>query len=122
MPPPHLSFGVPGCFNELALFKGSLAVFAYGNNHQGVLCHIWVMEEYGVAESWTEKYRVQMDWFWDGHFIGFADNGELLIKNAFGLVSIDLESQNQNILAIEGADWVGSTTNLMESLILLDGE
>ena len=79
------------------------------------------MEEYGVAESWTRKYMVQMDWFWDGHFFGFAVNGELLIKNAFGLVSIDLESQNQSIFAIEGADWVGSTTNSMESLILLDG-
>ncbi|XP_075674475.1 F-box/kelch-repeat protein At3g23880-like [Castanea sativa] len=122
MLPPNfnLSFGTPGIFTELALFKGSLAVFIYGDN-QGVLCHLWVMEEYGVAESWTRKYMVEMDWFWDGHFFGFADNGELLIKNAFGLVSIDLESQNQNILAIEGADWVGSTTNSMESLILLNG-
>ena len=119
--PPTFLYCVPGYFTELALFKGSLAVFIYGNNHLGVLCHIWVMEEYGVAESWTRKYMVQMDWFWDGHFFGFADNGELLIKNAFGLVSIDLESQNQNIHAIEGADWVGSTTNSMESLILLDG-
>ncbi|KAL4612532.1 hypothetical protein ACB092_08G207000 [Castanea dentata] len=116
----NLVFGTPGIFTELALFKGSLAVFIYGDN-QGVLCHLWVMEEYGVAECWTRKYMVEMDWFRDGHFFGFADNGELLIKNAFGLVSIDLESQNQNILAIEGADWVGSTTNSMESLILLDG-
>ena len=73
-----------------------------------------------MAESWIRKYMVQMDWFWDGHFFGFADNGELLIKNAFGLVSIDLESQNQNILAIGDANWVAFSANSMESLVLLD--
>ena len=59
----------------------------------------------------------------NSHFYGNGrtDNGELLIKTATGLVSIDPESQNQNILAFEDADWVGCTANSMESLILLDG-
>ncbi|XP_065629068.1 F-box/kelch-repeat protein At3g06240 isoform X1 [Quercus suber] len=109
------------CCTELAVFKGSLAVFIYTDDLSDVFCHIWVMEEYGVAESWIEKYMVPM--ILNSHFYcnGCTDNGELLIKTATGLVSIDPESRNQNILAIEDADWVGCTANSMESLILLDG-
>ena len=122
LPPNHLDLDdVPVCRTELAVFKGSLAVFIYTDDHWGVFCHIWVMEEYGVAESWIKKYMVPM--ILNSHFYGNGrtDNGELLIKTATGLVSIDPESQNQNILAIEDADWVGCTANSMESLILLDG-
>ena len=106
---------------NLAVFKGSLAVFVFVQLRQGILCQIWVMEEYGVTESWTRKYMVPMIWDWVDYFFGCTDNGELLIKNDTGPVSIDPESQNQNILAIEDADWMGFTANSMESLILLDG-
>ncbi|KAK7845836.1 f-box protein [Quercus suber] len=87
----------------------------------GVLRDIWVMEEYGVAESWTRKYTVPMIRVEFVNFYGCTDNGELFIKNATRLISFDPESQKQNILAIEDADWVGFTANSMESLILLDG-
>jgi len=119
MLPPNDLDGVHVCCTELAVLKGSLAVFIYTDDHWGVLCHIWVMEEYGVAESWIRKYMVPT--ILNSHFYGCTDNGELLIKTATGLVSIDPESRNQSILAIEDADWVGCTANSMESLILLDG-
>nr|XP_023911842.1 F-box/kelch-repeat protein At3g23880-like [Quercus suber] len=120
LPPNHLD-RLPVNFAELAVFKGSLAVFVFVHGRRGILCHIWVMEEYGVSKSWTRKYMVPMIWVWEGYFFGCTDNGELLIKNATGPVSIDPESPNQNILAIEDADWMGFTANSMESLILLDG-
>ncbi|XP_030942246.1 F-box/kelch-repeat protein At3g23880-like isoform X1 [Quercus lobata] len=119
--PNHLRASVVTHFTQHALFKGSLALFTFAQSHAGVLCHIWVMEEYGVAESWTRKYSVPMIWVSVGNFYGCTDNGELLIKNATGLVSIDPESRKQNILAIEDADWVGFMANSMESLILLNG-
>ncbi|XP_030945207.1 F-box/kelch-repeat protein At3g23880-like isoform X1 [Quercus lobata] len=114
-------------FTKLAVYKGLPAKFGFahdfGNVGNGrVLCHVWVMEEYGVPESWTRKFVIPMKWVRWEHFFGCTNNGELLIKNATGLVSIDPESQNQNILAIEDANWVAFSANSMESLVLLDGD
>ena len=125
MPRNHLD-GMTNYFNKLAVYKGLLANFVFsndfGNEHNGrFLCHVWVMEEYGVPESWTRKFVIPMKWVRWEHFFGCTNNGELLIKNATGLVSIDSESQNQNILAIEDAHWVVFSANSMESLVLLDG-
>ncbi|XP_030942050.1 F-box/kelch-repeat protein At3g23880-like [Quercus lobata] len=122
MPRNHLD-GATNYFNKLAVYKGLLANFVFahdfGNEHDGrVLCHVWVMEEYGVPESWTRKFV--MEWAWTFHFFGCTNNGELLIKNATGLASIDPENQNQNILPIENANWVAFSANSMESLVLLD--
>ncbi|XP_075673160.1 F-box/kelch-repeat protein At3g23880-like [Castanea sativa] len=113
-------------FTELAVYKGLPADFVFAPGHGNelggrILCYIWVMEEYGVAKSWTRKFVIPMEWVWIGHFFGCTNNGELLIKNASGLVSIDPESQNQNIFAIEDANWVAFSANSMESLVLLDG-
>ena len=52
LPPNHLD-GVLVNLDQLAMFKGSLAVIVFVHGHRGIFCHIWVMEEYGVAESWT---------------------------------------------------------------------
>uniref|UniRef100_A0A2N9FNF2 F-box associated domain-containing protein n=1 Tax=Fagus sylvatica TaxID=28930 RepID=A0A2N9FNF2_FAGSY len=82
-------------------------------------CHIWVMREYGVVESWTKKSVPNGFGLQD--FYGCTDNGELLIENATGLVSLDPESLNENKLAIEDAQWMAYTPNSMESLVLLDG-
>ncbi|XP_075673260.1 F-box/kelch-repeat protein At3g23880-like [Castanea sativa] len=126
MPRNHLD-GVTMNLPKLAVYKGLPANFIFahdlGNVRNGsVLCHVWVMEEYGVPESWTRKFVIPMEWVRWEHFFGCTNNGELLINNATGLVSIDPESQNQNILAIEDANWVAFSANSMESLVLLDGD
>ena len=122
MPRNHLD-GMTNYFNKLAVYKGLLANFVFsndfGNEHNGrFLCHLWVMEEYGVPESWTRKFV--MEWAWTFHFFACTNNGELLIKNASGLASIDPENQNQNIFPIEIANWMAFSANSMESLVLLD--
>ncbi|XP_030944110.1 F-box/kelch-repeat protein At3g23880-like [Quercus lobata] len=128
MMPRDFRDGIIVMFEQVAVFKGSLAIIVFSHNFLnlgipgGCLCHIWVMEEYGVADSWTRKFLVPLsDWVWEPLFYGCTDNGELLIKNDSGLVSIDPESRNQNILAIEDSNWVGFSANSMESLVLLDG-
>ena len=76
------------------------------------------MEDHGVAESWTQKCTVSIDWV--HKFYGYTDKGELLIKNDIGVVSIYPESLNQNILAIKDADWLADIINSVESLVILD--
>uniref|UniRef100_A0A2N9F2Z7 F-box domain-containing protein n=1 Tax=Fagus sylvatica TaxID=28930 RepID=A0A2N9F2Z7_FAGSY len=108
-------------FECIAVFKGLLALFSFGDDLDDItgVCNIWVMREYGVVESWTKKC-VPMDLVQD--FYGCTDNGELLIENETGFVSFDPESLYENILAIEVPQWVGYTTNSIESLVLLDGQ
>ncbi|XP_075639057.1 F-box/kelch-repeat protein At3g06240-like isoform X2 [Castanea sativa] len=105
----------------LTVFKGSLAYIILSNHRAtvGIMCHLWVMKEYGVAESWTRKC-VPIDWC--HHFHGCTDNGELLITICTGLISIDPENLLQNSLITEfNIRWVCYAANSIESLVLLDG-
>ena len=108
-------------FERIAVFKGLLALFSFGEDLDDitVVCNVWVMREYGVVESWTKKC-VPVDLV--QNFYGCTDNGELLIENETGFVSFDPESLYENILAIEVPQWVRYTTNSIESLVLLDGQ
>ena len=40
LPPNHLD-GVPVNFDQLAVFKVSLAAFVFVHGHRGIFCHIW---------------------------------------------------------------------------------
>uniref|UniRef100_A0A2N9IQT9 F-box domain-containing protein n=1 Tax=Fagus sylvatica TaxID=28930 RepID=A0A2N9IQT9_FAGSY len=113
-------------FEQLAEFKGLLALFVFNNDVYDFdrISHIWVMREYGVFESWT-KICVSMG-FVDKYY-GCTDSGELLIENNIGLISFHSESLSENNLGIslsedakEYSQWVGYTANSTESLVLLD--
>ena len=108
-------------FEQLVVFKGSLAliVFVEGEDGERDICHIWVMREYGVVNSWTEK-SVPMENV--GQLFGCTENGELLFKKfGTGLVSLDPASLNEQILGIKNSTWVTYTPNFLESLVLFDG-
>ena len=60
---------------HLAVFKGLLALIVFDGYSQ--ICHIWMMEEYGVAESWIKKSVPMKEALW---FLGITFNGELLIQ------------------------------------------
>ncbi|KAK9987964.1 hypothetical protein SO802_028203 [Lithocarpus litseifolius] len=57
MMPSNFRDGIIVMFEQVAMFKGSLAIIIFSHNFLnlgilgGCLCHIWVMEEYGVANS-----------------------------------------------------------------------
>lgn len=57
------------------MFKGLLALMVLEGKSN--ICHIWVMKEYGVAESWIKKSVPMKE---DIRFLGFTVNGELLIQ------------------------------------------
>jgi F-box interacting protein len=120
MLPPNYLDGARRHSQSLAVFKGSLALIVLGENLVGDrdICHIWVMREYGVVESWT-KQSVLVDGF--ERFFCCTDSGELLIHTfQRGFVSYDPESLNWNKLLILRPPWLSYTADLMESLVLLD--
>jgi F-box interacting protein len=119
LPQNYLLDGAYPYRKSLAVFKKSLAfMVCYEDQDDGTdKCHLWVMREYGVVESWTKTCLPVAVL----NFYGCTDNGELLIKNFDeGFISYDPESLNKNDLGIRHPRWLGYTAGLMESLVLLD--
>ncbi|KAK7853186.1 f-box/kelch-repeat protein [Quercus suber] len=101
---------------ELAVFKGSLALIAFD---QDGVCHIWVMGQNGLADSWTPTISVPLPGV--KNFLGCTSSGELVItKSDNQIFSFDLESQNENGYGILDFTEVVYTANLLESLLLLN--
>ena len=99
----------------LIVFKGSLALIVFDCN----ICHMWVMREYGVVESWT-KISVPIKGV--KRFYGCTVKGELLMEKSHSQIfSFDLESLNEKVLDIPTtAEDVIYADNFMESLNLFD--
>ena len=54
---PHASIDTNTIHSCLASFKGKLALITHGRSEQlGVGHSIWVMREYGVAQSWNKIF------------------------------------------------------------------
>uniref|UniRef100_A0A2N9HXS5 F-box associated beta-propeller type 1 domain-containing protein n=1 Tax=Fagus sylvatica TaxID=28930 RepID=A0A2N9HXS5_FAGSY len=127
LPQNYLDEIVSLSLESLAVFKGLLALFVFDKNLDGnmEICHIWVMREYGVVESWTKK-SIPIDLV--RGFFCCTDSGELLIDTFDrGVISYDPESLHENNLGIQthnlkiqSPPWLTYTADLMESLVLLD--
>ncbi|GAV82449.1 F-box domain-containing protein [Cephalotus follicularis] len=111
---------------SIAVFGGSLSVLCIDNYMWGVeACSIWVMQEYGNAESWTKQYNV----IWGlkpGKVIGLRANDDLLLALKNGSFSLETElisynhkSQEINSLGIHGKGYSYYVDNYTESLVLL---
>ncbi|PIA38556.1 hypothetical protein AQUCO_02700044v1 [Aquilegia coerulea] len=67
-----------GEFNlRLALFKENVACIEqqFGEKYD---CNVWVMNEYGVKESWYKLCTVKLDQY--NYPIGFSKKGEIICK------------------------------------------
>ena len=130
--PRNYSNGLSLKFEQLVVFKGSLALIAFGPENQNdeaeliEVCRIWVMSEYGLVDSsWTPIFSVPLSGVED--FLGCTGSGELVIKKSGNQVFLfDPENQNekdfgiQNLTPVEHLDPLVFTANLRESLVLLN--
>ncbi|KAL0009560.1 hypothetical protein SO802_011062 [Lithocarpus litseifolius] len=128
--PHNYSNGLSLKFKQLVVFKGSLALIAFGQDEAELVevCRIWVMSEYGLADSWTPTLSVPLSGVAD--FLGCTGSGELVImKSGNQVFSFDPENQNENDLGIQNLTPLEIlpplkprfyTANLIESLVLLD--
>uniref|UniRef100_A0A5B7BNK8 F-box domain-containing protein n=1 Tax=Davidia involucrata TaxID=16924 RepID=A0A5B7BNK8_DAVIN len=106
----------------IGVFGDTLSVFQYDDRAMSKCCSMWIMRQYGVAESWSKQFNVNLQGGL-GAVLGFRKNGELLLTRRGGEV-VSYNSSNKAIknLGICGAarDSVFVVTYL-ESLVLLDG-
>jgi hypothetical protein len=99
------------------VIKGFLGLVVF--HHLSDVCLIWVMREYGVVESWTQRI---VSVYLGERFYGCTDIGELLIGRIdSGLVSLDPDSLNEKNLGIRRPRSLRYTTDFMENLVLVDG-
>ena len=86
-------------------------------------CSVWVIKEYGVAESWTKLYDIDVGVIiWQ--VVGFAKIGEVLVINTVNgeLLSYNPSSQQISYIDISAQLAPFYLDTYMESLAVLNVE
>uniref|UniRef100_A0A5B7BZG2 F-box domain-containing protein n=1 Tax=Davidia involucrata TaxID=16924 RepID=A0A5B7BZG2_DAVIN len=103
------------------VYKESLALFVWGNldDDEGPdCCYIWMMREYGVAESWVKLFTIVPE----GRFWSFGFDNEIILKTKDkNLVAYNFENLNFKKIGIRIPE-DGDLFTFTESLVLLEGE
>ncbi|CAN4105034.1 unnamed protein product [Withania somnifera] len=103
-----------------AEFGESLAIYHYDYYTWTPSCSIWVMKEYGVAESWSKEFNVPLDPK-PGKILGFRNDGEILLtRNTGQLVSYNPRTHEQTDVGIVGTENSFFMGTYEESLVLLN--
>jgi len=104
----------------MSVVDGLLAVIPYRDNQEDM--SVWVMKEYGTAESWTKQINIKFEC---GSYscgpIGFTKNGEVLLEDREeNLCSYERNSEQSWYLHIyDVSDWL-YFDSYVESLALLN--
>ncbi|XP_004248467.1 F-box protein At3g07870-like [Solanum lycopersicum] len=118
---PDALVGVIATNLSVLLFEESLAVVKYEREIDVASCEVWVMNQYGVSESWSRLYSINLVAGME-RVVGFRKNGEVLFSTrSSDLVSYDPNSGQNRGLRIQGSSRSFYVQNYMESLILLKG-
>ena len=105
---------------------GSLSLLCYDTHKNTVnkCCSIWVMKEYGVVDSWTKQFTINLNGGKIIRVLGLQGNGNILVeaKEPFGweLSSYDPKSEQVKNLGICGRPYYFCVDNYMENLVLLN--
>lgn len=98
----------------LAVHKDLLSVFVYSAHHCNGKCDLWVMDEYGVAGSWTKRFTFCLD-VEILMLLDILDNGEVVMQNRNGgLVVCDPNKGKFRALEVSGP---ASLFKYVESLV-----
>lgn len=107
---------------SVSLLGDSLTALKYNKETGQESCCVWVMRDYGVAESWTKLYNISIPERLT-RTIGFRKDGEVILSLSNNeLVSYDLVNSKIKELGIVGnirSFYVGT---YVESLVLLKGQ
>ncbi|XP_030963632.1 F-box/kelch-repeat protein At3g23880-like [Quercus lobata] len=108
-----------------SVIGGSLSLLCHDSYTYGHAvnncCSIWVMKEYGVVDSWTKQFTVNLN---GGLLLGLQKNGNMLVETKLPLhceiSSYDPKSKQVKNLGICGMSYTFFVDNYMENLVLLD--
>ncbi|PSS05964.1 F-box protein [Actinidia chinensis var. chinensis] len=106
---------------SISVLGTSLALIQYEKIWQSEYCWVWMMKEYGAAESWTRLFTIDMR-FGIRKVVGFQNNQVLLSARIKGLILYDPKSQQVEYLGIHGTNRSFYVDTYVESLVLLKGE
>ncbi|XP_075643628.1 F-box/kelch-repeat protein At3g23880-like [Castanea sativa] len=110
-----------------SVIGGSLSLLFYCSEHAyNRCCAIWVMKEYGVVDSWTKQFTVDLNGGEIKRVLGLQKNGNILVQTKVEglylceLSSYDPKSKQVKNLGICGRSYHFHVDNYMENLGLLD--
>ncbi|XVF04136.1 hypothetical protein REPUB_Repub05bG0056000 [Reevesia pubescens] len=85
-------------------------------------CHVWVMKEYAVEETWTRLLSIGKLGGLVPEVLGFKRSGELILRTCKGkdVVSYDPKSSEIKSLGIRGKCRDAVVVSHRESLVLID--
>jgi F-box interacting protein len=109
--------------SRVAVFKGLLAFIVITRiNHplSTKICDIWIMNEYGVVESWTKRFAIPISFTWFDRAFGITKNNQLLLNLDGMLFSYDLDRLQYRILGFHGVQGSFDVDSLTESLYLIE--
>ncbi|XP_050281625.1 F-box/kelch-repeat protein At3g23880-like [Quercus robur] len=106
---------------HILVFKGLLSLICH--EYMSERCSVFVMKEYGVVDSWTKLFTIDLNRQFC-RVLGFRKNGHLLVQNevllGWELCSYDPESQQVKKLGFCRSSCYSFADNYVENLFLLD--
>ncbi|XP_026441465.1 F-box protein CPR1-like [Papaver somniferum] len=87
---------------------------------------VWMMQEYGVRESWTQVYTIDNESIWSFpdtdytlRLVHSFGNGQILLKYGYRLVTYDPEHKRGRELQKNSSSMIHDSMNYVESLVSL---
>ncbi|XP_059650935.1 F-box/kelch-repeat protein At3g23880-like isoform X2 [Cornus florida] len=90
-------------------YQESLSLIHIVDTGDKFICCIWVMKEYGMPESWTRLFNINLSGVLGNRVVGFTRNGEVLFGRKSGhLLAYDPEAKKVTHIHFRGStgSWV----------------
>jgi hypothetical protein len=109
-------------YAKIVVYGGLLSLMEYDHQQYiGFSCNIWLMKEYGVVESWTKQFIIDLNGQHIGAIFSFTINGKILWKGQEKLVLYDPKTNKFTNLGTEAPEgFIFAKNTFVESLVLLD--
>lgn len=120
----ELQFPSPNTFSlRVAVYGDYLSLIQYNRSNGDHSCCVWVMKEYGISESWTKQFTIDMKPVPLSRLVGFRVNGDVLLqkKQCRSVVSYNPQTKQVKDFGIFENYNSLYTSTFVQSLVLFKG-